>query len=106
MRRIDQDIDENVWRVYEEIDEDPIIEGYTLKELRNWTDQLIAEWGENAFFCGVDLIRAATPEEVAAELKRRADLVESKRKASEAQERAQYEALRAKFEGQPKLPTD
>ena len=46
MRRIDQDIDENVWRVYEEIDEDPIIEGYTLKELRNWTDQLIAEWGE------------------------------------------------------------
>ena len=105
MRRIDQDIDENVWRVYEEIDEDPIIEGYTLKELRNWTDQLIAEWGEDAFFCGTDLIRAATPEEVTAELKRQADLAKSKRKVDEAQERAQYEALRAKFEGQPKPPT-
>lgn len=106
MRRIDQDIDEDVWRVYEEIDEDPIQEGWSLKDLRHWTNQLIAEWGEDAFFCGVDLIRAATPEEVAAELKRRADLAESRRKVDEAQERAQYEALRAKFEGQPKLPTD
>lgn len=40
MRRVDQDIGENIWRVIEDIDEDPIQEGCSLKDLRHWTDQI------------------------------------------------------------------
>ena len=93
--------DEDVWCVYEDLDQCPIHEGNSLRELKLWTERLIAKYGEDAYFEGSEIGRTATPEEIEANLQRQKNEAELRRKSHEEQERATYAALHAKFGPKP-----
>lgn len=100
------------WMFSESLDwkeENRLRKGLSLDELQKWVAGLIAAHGKEATFTldlsgddydmSLDIERPATEAEIVAYKAKREAEAEAQRKRTEEQERAEYEKLRAKFEG-------